>query len=59
MTMWQTGGALAVLYLVLLARSAWKQGELRQFAWSLLVVAGLLGALALAVWTAMRLDGAA
>ena len=29
-------------YLVLIARSAWKQGEFRQFAISLAVVAGLI-----------------
>ena len=38
------GAALAVtVYLALLARSAWKQGELRKFAVSLGIVAGLIG----------------
>jgi len=43
-----TGGVIAVLvglYLLLMARSAWKQGELRQFLLSLALVAGLLGGL--------------
>jgi hypothetical protein len=39
-------GAAVFCYLALLARSAWKQGEIRQFAVSLGVVVGLLGALA-------------
>lgn len=39
-------GAAILGYLLLLARSAWKQGELRQFAVSLAVLAALLAALA-------------
>lgn len=38
-------GAAILGYLLLLARSAWKQGELRQFAISLAVLAALLAAL--------------
>lgn len=44
-------------YLALLARSAWKQGELRQFARGLAFVLALLGAIAAAVWLAIWLDG--
>jgi hypothetical protein len=36
------GGAIAC-YLVLVARSAWKQGELKQFLRSLGIVAALIG----------------
>ena len=37
-------------YLLLIARSAWKQGEFRQFATSLLVVAGLILAIVATVY---------
>jgi hypothetical protein len=57
MTLVQTLGAMAALYLVLLARSAWKQGELVQFARSLAIVAGLGAVLAAVVWTWIALDG--
>lgn len=46
--------ALVVLYLLLLARSAWKQGELGQYLRALLIVAGLIGALGLVVWAWVR-----
>ncbi|WP_114394024.1 hypothetical protein [Oleisolibacter albus] len=46
--------ALVVLYLLLLARSAWKQGELGQYLRALLIVAGLIAALGLAVWAWVR-----
>lgn len=39
-------GAAIFLYLLLLARSAWKQGELRQFAVSLAILVALLATLA-------------
>jgi hypothetical protein len=39
-------GAAILGYLLLLGRSAWKQGELRQFAVSLAILAALLAALA-------------
>ncbi len=42
------GAVLA--YLLLLARSAWKQGELAQFVRALGIVAALLGFIALVVW---------
>jgi hypothetical protein len=58
MTSWQAIGLAVVIYLVLLARSAWMQGEFRQFLWSLVVVAGLCAgiaaAVALAVWLENR-----
>ncbi|MEO3433657.1 hypothetical protein [Inquilinus sp. CAU 1745] len=45
------GLALAFLaYLLLLGRSAWKQGELPQYFRSLSIVALLVGLLAGAVW---------
>lgn len=46
---WIGLGLLA--YLALLARSAWKQGELAQFARSLMVFAGLFAVLAVVAWT--------
>lgn len=45
------------LYLALLARSAWKQGELAQFLRALGIVAVLLGGIALVSWTWIWLDG--
>lgn len=56
MMLWKMVGALMGAYLLLLARSAWKQGELRQFLRSLLIVAGLCAAIAGAVLVAMLLD---
>lgn len=54
MSVWTIAGLMALAYLLLLARSAWKQGELRQFLWSLAIVAGIVGVIAavvgLAVW---------
>lgn len=55
MTAMQTVGLVMAAYLALLARSAWKQGELRQFLLSLAVVAGLIGSIAAAVWAAATL----
>lgn len=43
-------------YLVLLARSAWRQRELPQFLWSLALVAALIGAIAAIVATAIAID---
>lgn len=52
------GLALAVgLYLALLARSAWKQGELPQFLRSLTIVAALLAAIALVTAAFLMLEG--
>ena len=39
-------GAFIAVYLLLLARSAWQQGEFRQFLFSLVVVATVVGAIA-------------
>jgi len=55
-SMWTMIGAAAAGYLLLLARSAWKQGEMRQFLRSLAIVAALCALLAGAVLTAMLLD---
>ena len=48
MTLWQAIGLFLAGYLLLLARSAWHQGEFRQFVLSLAVVAALAGGLGLA-----------
>jgi len=56
MTGWQITGAAIVGYLLLLARSAWKQGEFRQYLRSLVIVAALCGIVAGAVMAAMALD---
>ena len=56
MTAWQFMGAIVAGYLLLLARSAWKQGEFRQFLRSLAIVAVLFALIAGAVLTAMLLD---
>ena len=56
MTTWQFMGAIVAGYLLLLARSAWKQGEFRQFLRSLAIVAVLCALIAGAVLTAMLLD---
>lgn len=47
MSIWTFVGLFALTYILLLARSAWKQGEMRQFVWSLgafCVLAALLAA---------------
>jgi len=53
-TLWTVIGALIAGYLLLLARSAWKQGELMQFLRALVIVAVLLlavgGIVALWIW---------
>ena len=49
MTLWQAIGLFLAGYVLLLARSAWRQGELGQFLVSLAIVAGLAGTLGLAV----------
>ncbi|WP_168220363.1 hypothetical protein [Azospirillum thermophilum] len=52
----QITGAAMLAYLLLLARSAWKQGEMRQFLRSLAVLAVLCGAIAGTVAAAIALD---
>lgn len=42
--------AAIVLYLLLLARSAWKQGEFKQFLWGLAIVAGLMAFIGAVIW---------
>ncbi|MBP2227449.1 phosphate/sulfate permease [Azospirillum agricola] len=56
MTGWQIIGAGIAGYLLLLARSAWKQGEFRQFLRSLAIVAILCGAIAGIVAAVILLD---
>ncbi|MBP2314980.1 hypothetical protein [Azospirillum soli] len=56
MTLWQLIGLMMAGYLLLLARSAWKQGEFKQFLRSLLIVATLCAIIAGAVLVAMTLD---
>jgi hypothetical protein len=46
MTALQGIGIAMAVYVALLARSAWKQGEIRQFLMSCLVLIALFGALA-------------
>lgn len=57
MTIWEAAGLLAAGYLLLLARSAWKQGEFRQFLRSLAIVATLGAMIAAAVAVTAALDG--
>ena len=47
MSIWTFVTLFAAAYILLLARSAWKQGEMRQFLWSLLAFAALAAILAL------------
>lgn len=56
MTTWQMMGAIVAGYLLLLARSAWKQGEIRQFLRSLVIVALLCATIAGVVALAMSFD---
>ena len=53
---WQIIAAAVAGYLALLGRSAWKQGEFRQFLRSLAIVAILCALLAGTVAVAMMLD---
>lgn len=53
---WHLMGLAVVSYLGLLARSAWIQGEFRQFLRSLLIVMVLVGAIAGIVALAMALE---
>lgn len=57
MSLYQGLGLAIALYLMLLARSAWKQGEFVQFARSLGIVVALGLVLALAVWGWIALEG--
>lgn len=55
---WHVIGAAIAAYLALLARSAWKQGEFRQFVRSLAIVAAMIGLIAGAVALTIALDSA-
>jgi hypothetical protein len=57
MSLWQAIGLFLAGYILLLARSAWVQGELKQFLLSLAVIAALAGAVALLVLLYSRLAG--
>lgn len=57
MTLLQGIGLFIAVYLVLVGRSAWKQGELRQFAVSLGVVAALAAAVVAVVLLYHRVAG--
>ena len=54
--MWTMIGVAAAAYLLLLARSAWKQGEKRQILRSHAIVAALCALVAGTVLVAMLLD---
>ncbi|EWY40014.1 hypothetical protein N825_03215 [Skermanella stibiiresistens SB22] len=54
MTLLQGVGLFVAGYLALLARSAWKQGEIRQFLMSCLLLATLFGVLAAVVAAYVR-----
>lgn len=56
MTPLQGLGLLIILYLLLLARSAGKQGEMRQFLTSLAIVGGLFMIIAAIVAATIYLD---
>lgn len=49
MSIWTFVTLFAAAYILLLARSAWKQGEMRQFLWSLLAFGVLAAILAVIV----------
>ncbi|MFV3129464.1 hypothetical protein [Niveispirillum sp. KHB5.9] len=56
-TPWEWIGGFVVLYLLLLARSAWKQGEFKQFLWGLGIVTGLLGFIGGVIWAWIAVKG--
>ncbi len=57
MTVLQGVALFVVAYLLLLARSAWKQGEMRQYLRSLAIVAALAAAIAAIAAAYGRLGG--
>lgn len=57
MTVMQGVGLFVAAYILLLARSAWRQGEIRQFALSLAVVAALALTIAGITWLYWLLGG--
>ncbi|NNG02682.1 MAG: hypothetical protein HKM95_01095 [Inquilinus sp.] len=52
MSVYQAAALFFAVYLLLLARSAWKQGELKQYLASLGVVAALVAVIGAVVWLA-------
>lgn len=46
-----------LLYLLLLARSAWKQGEFKQFLWGMVVVVGMLLGIGGFIWAWVAIRG--
>lgn len=56
MGFWEGIGLFILAYLLLLARSAWKQGEIRQFLVSLAIVIVMIAAISGIVAAAIILD---
>jgi len=54
---WEWIGIGVLLYLLLLARSAWKQGEFKQFLWGMVIVAGLMGFVGGVIWAWIAVAG--
>lgn len=54
---WEWIGGAILLYLLLLARSAWIQGEFKQFLWGLGIVAGLISFIGSVIWVWIKVAG--
>jgi hypothetical protein len=54
---WEWIGIGVALYLLLLARSAWKQGEMKQFLWGLGIVVGLVAFIGGVIWAWIAVKG--
>lgn len=57
LSVWNIIGLAAAACLLLLARSAWKQGEWRQFLWSLAIVASIIGVIGAVVFAVVACGG--
>ena len=57
MTFLTAAAIFVAAYLLILARNAWRAGEFRQYALSLAIVVGLIGAIALVVMAWIALFG--
>ena len=57
MGFWDGIALFILVYLLLLARSAWKQGEMRQFLVSLLIVLAMITVIAAIVGGAIMASG--